>query len=156
MASSLVGAKIKALTVLSASIVSKIGIPNAAVFPVPVCACPIKCVLSFSNSGITSFCISLGSSNPFLLKALSISILNPKSSNFCIIFYFTFLYFYILIYTYYLKNFLYILLYHTFTVFVLIFKNYFLYKVTGEFFVDILSKKLKIFLIVSGIMGILL
>jgi len=51
---------------------------------------------------------------------------------------------------------LYILLYHTFTVFVLIFKNYFLYKVTGEFFVDILSKKLKIFLIVSGIMGILL
>jgi len=51
---------------------------------------------------------------------------------------------------------LYISLYHIFTVFVLIFKNYFLYKVTGEFFVDILRKKLKIFSLDLEIIDVLL
>jgi len=46
--------------------VSKIGMENAAVLPVPVWAWPIILDCAKRNSGITRACMGLGVSNPFV------------------------------------------------------------------------------------------
>ena len=44
----------------AASIICNRGKPNAAVFPVPVCARPIKSCVPLSNNGIACSCIAVG------------------------------------------------------------------------------------------------
>ena len=69
MASSRVGVNITACTALfSVDTFSMIGSPKAAVFPVPVCACPIISILFSNNIGIANSWIFDGSSKPFLFS----------------------------------------------------------------------------------------
>jgi len=80
IASSLVGHSTTACKCLFAgSTCCKSGIPNAAVLPVPVCACPI---ISFPSSitGIAAFWIGDIYSNPISETALNIFSSRPESS----------------------------------------------------------------------------
>jgi hypothetical protein len=57
------------------------GKPNAPVFPVPVCALPIKSLLEVSIWGIAFSWMEVGFSNPISVMAVSISGRSPKSLN---------------------------------------------------------------------------
>ena len=62
------------------SIRSKIGMPKAAVLPVPVCACPIRS-FPVSAVGIAAFWMGVGSSKPISSTAFKISGFTPSSVN---------------------------------------------------------------------------
>ena len=80
-ASSLVGVSIMAWTLkLVLSSLSIIGIPNAAVFPVPVCACPTTS-LPLIRTGMVFPWMGVGSSKPIAEMAFNISLLKPSSLN---------------------------------------------------------------------------
>ena len=65
MQSSLVGHTTKACGYFAAaSIMCNNGNPNAAVFPVPVCAKPIKSFVPLSKTGIACSCIAVGFTYP--------------------------------------------------------------------------------------------
>ena len=81
IASSLVGQITRVSTVPSHFILFKTGNPNAAVFPVPVCACAMISLPS-RIIGIASACTGLGSAKPALFIAWLSSSLRLKSSNF--------------------------------------------------------------------------
>ena len=77
-ASSLVGTRISACIGPLRFIFANIGSAKAAVFPVPVWACPITSI-PFSISGIASCCIGKGSSYPLSFSALVVSTSIPNS-----------------------------------------------------------------------------
>ena len=82
IASSLVGDKITACVfLLSGSTFCSTGMPNAAVFPVPVCACPITSCPSI-KAGIALACIGVASSNPISVMPRIITGNISNSSNF--------------------------------------------------------------------------
>jgi hypothetical protein len=55
--------------------------PKAAVFPVPVWACPTRSAPPMTI-GIAETCIGVGSSYPIIDIDFSVSLLSEKSSNF--------------------------------------------------------------------------
>ena len=78
MANSLVGTKINAWIFLSWGITfSIIGIPKAAVLPVPVWALPIRSFLLFNKNGIVLDWIGVGSSKPFFSQWIKHSFWKP-------------------------------------------------------------------------------
>ena len=88
IASSLVGERIMTCVfLLSGSTFSSIGIPNAAVFPLPVCAWPITS-LPLNTTGIACAWIGDASSNPISLIPRRICGLNSNSSNLNVSIYF--------------------------------------------------------------------
>src|ERR687897_3775137 len=80
MANSLVGTIIRAWIGPFALILCIIGREKAAVFPVPVCACPITS-LPFKISGIQYSWIGNVLSIPISLIALTMDMFRPNSSN---------------------------------------------------------------------------
>ena len=88
IASSLVGERtIACVFLLCGSTFMRSGIPNDAVFPVPVCACPITSE-PLSTAGIAWLCIGVASSNPISFIALIICGVRFNSSNFTVSIYF--------------------------------------------------------------------
>lgn len=57
------------------------GIQNAAVFPVPVAACPIMFCFPFRRSGITLAWIGEGVSKPFFERAWRVFSVSPRSAK---------------------------------------------------------------------------
>jgi len=57
------------------------GRPNAAVFPVPVCASPTRSLVPLNKTGIAFSCMGVGSVNPNALIALRSFSSNPNPSN---------------------------------------------------------------------------
>jgi hypothetical protein len=80
IANSLVGTIIRAWIGPFGLILFIRGRENAAVFPVPVCACPITS-LPFKISGIQYSWIGKGLSIPISLTALTRDVFRPNSSN---------------------------------------------------------------------------
>ena len=72
MASSRVGVMTNARSISPRASLSIMGKPKAAVFPVPVCACPTKS-LPLAIIGIASSCIGLGSLKPAIFTPFAIS-----------------------------------------------------------------------------------
>ena len=62
------------------------GKPNAAVFPVPVCARPTKSQSSCIRYGIAFSWMGVGASKPNSVNDFSTSLLNPSSSNVILLF----------------------------------------------------------------------
>ena len=61
------------------------GIPKAAVFPVPVAACPIMFWVALRRSGITFSWIGEGVLNPFFSSAVRVLAVRPRSLNVVVI-----------------------------------------------------------------------
>jgi len=60
--------------------------PKAAVFPVPVLACPMMSLVPRSIAGITFFWIGVGSTNPFSSMAFIASCDSPKALKLSVFF----------------------------------------------------------------------
>jgi len=83
IASSLVGAMMTAwITFLAVSIFSITGMANAAVLPVPVCACQMIFFVHPRSSGIHASWIGDGVSNHFVFSAAKVEADSPISENF--------------------------------------------------------------------------
>ena len=87
VASSLVGARISACTLFVGLSFSIKGIPKAAVFPVPVAACPMMFFSPLSKRGMTFSWIGDGEINHFLVSAANVFSQIHNSLNVVIVFF---------------------------------------------------------------------